>query len=126
MSLAEYEYEVHSSVDVFEDLRHVGERLKSMAESIQLVDKNELKKLAEATKKNQKKLAEKLAKENKIAAAKKAQEDKIIARKVRAAEDKRIKEYLKMLKEKEKEAKKLEKKLKKEAKKEAKKKKIKS
>ena len=44
MSLAEYEYEVHSSVDVFEDLGHVGERLKSMAESIQLVDKNELKK----------------------------------------------------------------------------------
>lgn len=43
MSLAEYEYEVHSSVDVFEDLGHVGERLKSMAESIQLVDKNELK-----------------------------------------------------------------------------------
>ena len=47
MSLAEYEYEVHSSVDVFEDLRHVGERLKSMAESIQLVDKNELKKLSD-------------------------------------------------------------------------------
>ena len=54
----------------------------------------------------------------------KVQEDKIIARKVRAAEDKRIKEYLKMLKEKE--AKKLEKKLKKEAKKEAKKKKTRS
>ena len=47
MSLAEYEYEVHSSVDVFEDLGHVGERLKSMAESIQLVDKNELKKLSD-------------------------------------------------------------------------------
>ena len=47
MSLAEYEYEVHSSVDVFEDLRHVGERLKSMAESTQLVDKNELKKLSD-------------------------------------------------------------------------------
>ncbi|MDA8831511.1 hypothetical protein N9N44_02225, partial [Candidatus Pelagibacter bacterium] len=60
------------------------------------------------------------------ARAKKAKEDKIIAKKVRAAEDKRIKEYLKMLKEIEKEAKKLEKKLKKEAKKEAKKKKIRS
>ena len=93
---------------------------------INKINQNELKKLAEVTKKNQKKLAEKLAKENKIAAAKKAQEDKIIARKVRAAEDKRIKEYLKMLKEKEKEAKKLEKKLKKEAKKEAKKKKTRS
>ena len=93
---------------------------------INKINQNELKKLAEATKKNQKKLAEKLAKENKIAAAKKAQEDKIIARKVRAAEDKRIKEYLKMLKEKEKEAKKLEKKLKKKAKKEAKKKKTRS
>ena len=93
---------------------------------INKINQNELKKLAEVTKKNQKKLAEKLTKENKIAAAKKAQEDKIIARKVRAAEDKRIKEYLKMLKEKEKEAKKLEKKLKKEAKKEAKKKKTRS
>ena len=93
---------------------------------INKINQNELKKLAEVTKKNQKKLAEKLAKENKIAAAKKAQEDKIIARKVRAAEDKRIKEYLKMLKEEEKEAKKLEKKLKKEAKKEAKKKKTRS
>ena len=91
---------------------------------INKINQNELKKLAEVTKKNQKKLAEKLTKENKIAAAKKAQEDKIIARKVRAAEDKRIKEYLKMLKEKE--AKKLEKKLKKEAKKEAKKKKTRS
>ncbi|MDB9930747.1 TolC family protein [Candidatus Pelagibacter sp.] len=90
---------------------------------INKINQNELKKLAEVTKKNQKKLAEKLTKENKIAAAKKVQEDKIIARKVRAAEDKRIKEYLKMLKEKEKEAKKLEKKLKKEAKKEAKNKK---
>ena len=93
---------------------------------INKINQNELKKLAEVTKKNQKKLAEKLTKENKIAAAKKVQEDKIIARKVRAAEDKRIKEYLKMLKEKEKEAKKLEKKLKKEAKKEAKKKKTRS
>ena len=93
---------------------------------INKINQNELKKLAEVTKKNQKKLAEKLTKENKIAAAKKAQEDKIIARKVRAAEDKRIKEYLKMLKEREKEAKKLEKKLKKEAKKEAKKKKTRS
>ena len=93
---------------------------------INKINQNELKKLAEVNKKNQKKLAEKLAKENKIAAAKKVQEDKIIARKVRAAEDKRIKEYLKMLKEKEKEAKKLEKKLKKEAKKEAKKKKTRS
>jgi outer membrane protein TolC len=93
---------------------------------INKINQNELKKLAEVTKKNQKKLAEKLAKENKIAAAKKAKEDKIIARKVRAAEDKRIKEYLKMLKEEEKEAKKLEKKLKKEAKKEAKKKKTRS
>ena len=93
---------------------------------INKINQNELKKLAEVTKKNQKKLAEKLAKENKIAAAKKAQEDKIIARKVRAAEDKRIKEYLKKLKEEEKEAKKLEKKLKKEAKKEAKKKKTRS
>ena len=93
---------------------------------INKINQNELKKLAEVTKKNQKKLAEKLTKENKIAAAKKAQEDKIIARKVRAAEDKRTKEYLKMLKEKEKEAKKLEKKLKKEAKKEAKKKKTRS
>ena len=93
---------------------------------INKINQNELKKLAEVTKKNQKKLAEKLAKENKIAAAKKVQEDKIIARKVRAAEDKRIKEYLKMLKEEEKEAKKLEKKLKKEAKKEAKKKKTRS
>ena len=91
---------------------------------INKINQNELKKLAEVTKKNQKKLAEKLTKENKIAAAKKVQEDKIIARKVRAAEDKRIKEYLKMLKEKE--AKKLEKKLKKEAKKEAKKKKTRS
>ena len=90
---------------------------------INKINKNELEKLAKATEKNQKKLAEKLAKENKIAAAKKIREDKIIARKVRAAEDKRIKEYLKMLKEKEKEAKKLEKKLKKEAKKEAKKRK---
>ena len=93
---------------------------------INKINRNELKKLAEATKKNQKKLAEKLAKENKIAAAKKIREDKIIAKKVRAAEDKRIKEYLKMLKEEEKEAKKLEKKLKKEAKKEAKKKKTRS
>ena len=93
---------------------------------INKINQNELKKLAEVTKKNQKKLAEKLAKENKIAAAKKAKEDKIIAKKVRAAEDKRIKEYLKMLKEEEKEAKKLEKKLKKEAKKEAKKKKTRS
>ena len=93
---------------------------------INKINKNELEKLAKATEKNQKKLAEKLAKENKIAAAKKIREDKIIARKVRAAEDKRIKEYLKMLKEKEKEAKKLEKKLKKEAKKEAKKKKTRS
>ena len=93
---------------------------------INKINQNELKKLAEVTKKNQKKLAEKLTKENKIAAAKKVQEDKIIARKVRAAEDKRIKEYLKILKEREKEAKKLEKKLKKEAKKEAKKKKIRS
>ena len=93
---------------------------------INKINKNELEKLAKATEKNQKKLAEKLAKENKIAAAKKAKEDKILARKVRAAEDKRIKEYLKMLKEKEKEAKKLEKKLKKEAKKEAKKKKTRS
>ena len=93
---------------------------------INKINQNELKKLAEVTKKNQKKLAEKLAKENKIAAAKKVKEDKIIAKKVRAAEDKRIKEYLKMLKEKEKEAKKLEKKLKKEAKKEAKKKKTRS
>ncbi len=93
---------------------------------INKINQNELKKLAEVTKKNQKKLAEKLTKENKIAAAKKAQEDKIIPRKVRAAEDKRIKEYLKMLKEEEKEAKKLEKKLKKEAKKEAKKKKTRS
>ena len=91
---------------------------------INKINQNELKKLAEVTEKNQKKLAEKLTKENKIAAAKKVQEDKIIARKVRAAEDKRIKEYLKMLKEKE--AKKLEKKLKKEAKKEAKKKKTRS
>ena len=73
---------------------------------INKINKNELEKLAKATEKNQKKLAEKLAKENKIAAAKKAKEDKIIAKKVRAAEDKRIKEYLKMLKEKEKEAKK--------------------
>ena len=93
---------------------------------INRINKNELEKLAKATEKNQKKLAEKLAKENKIAAAKKIREDKILARKVRAAEDKRIKEYLKMLKEKEKEAKKLEKKLKKEAKKEAKKKKTRS
>ena len=93
---------------------------------INKINKNELEKLAKATEKNQKKLAEKLAKENKIAAAKKIREDKILARKVRAAEDKRIKEYLKMLKEKEKEAKKLEKKLKKEAKKEAKKKKTRS
>ena len=90
---------------------------------INKINQNELKKLAEVTKKNQKKLAEKLAKENKIAAAKKAKEDKIIAKKVRAAEDKRIKEYLKMLKEEEKEAKKLEKKLKKEAKKKQKKRK---
>lgn len=93
---------------------------------INKINQNELKKLAEVTKKNQKKLAIKLAKENKIANAKKVKEDKIKAKKVRAAEDKRIKEYLKMLKEKEKEAKKLEKKLKKEAKKEAKKKKTRS
>ncbi|MDA8846643.1 TolC family protein [Candidatus Pelagibacter sp.] len=93
---------------------------------INKINKNELEKLAKATEKNQKKLAKKLAKENKIARAKKAKEDKIIAKKVRAAEDKRIKEYLKMLKESEKEAKKLEKKLKKEAKKEAKKNKIRS
>ena len=93
---------------------------------INKINKNELEKLAKATEKKQKKLAKKLAKENKIARAKKAKEDKIIAKKVRAAEDKRIKEYLKMLKEREKEAKKLEKKLKKEAKKEAKKKKIRS
>ena len=73
---------------------------------INKINRNELKKLAEATKKNQKKLAKKLAEENKIANAKKIREDKIIAKKVRAAEDKRIKEYLKMLKEKEKEAKK--------------------
>ncbi|MDA9121760.1 TolC family protein, partial [Candidatus Pelagibacter sp.] len=93
---------------------------------INKINKNELEKLAKATEKKQKKLAKKLAKENKIARAKKVKEDKIIAKKVRAAEDKRIKEYLKMLKEREKEAKKLEKKLKKEAKKEAKKKKIRS
>jgi len=93
---------------------------------INKINKNELEKLAKATEKKQKKLAKKLAKENKIARAKKAKEDKIIAKKVRAAEDKRIKEYLKMLKEREKEAKKLEKKLKKEAKKEAKKKKVRS
>ena len=93
---------------------------------INKINRNELKKLAEATKKNQKKLAKKLAEKNKIANAKKIREDKIIAKKVRAAEDKRIKEYLKMLKEEEKEAKKLEKKLKKEAKKEAKKKKTRS
>ena len=93
---------------------------------INKINKNELEKLAKATEKKQEKLAKKLAKENKIARAKKAKEDKIIAKKVRAAEDKRIKEYLKMLKEKEKEAKKLEKKLKKEAKKEAKKKKVRS
>ena len=93
---------------------------------INKINQNELKKLAEVTEKNQKKLAKKLAKENKIARAKKAKEDKIIAKKVRAAEDKRIKEYLKKLKEEEKEAKKLEKKLKKEAKKEAKKKKTRS
>ena len=93
---------------------------------INKINKNELEKLAKATEKKQEKLAKKLAKENKIARAKKAKEDKIIAKKVRAAEDKRIKEYLKMLKEREKEAKKLEKKLKKEAKKEAKKKKIRS
>ena len=93
---------------------------------INKINQNELKKLAEVTKKNQKKLAEKLAKENKIARAKKVKEDKIKAKKVRAAEDKRIKEYLKKLKEEEKEAKKLEKKLKKEAKKEAKKKKTRS
>ena len=93
---------------------------------INKINKNELEKLAKATEKKQKKLAKKLAKENKIARAKKAKEDKIIAKKVRAAEDKRIKEYLKRLKEEEKEAKKLEKKLKKEAKKEAKKKKTRS
>ena len=93
---------------------------------INKINKNELEKLAKATEKKQKKLAKKLAKENKIAKAKKAKEDKIIAKKERAAEDKRVKEYLKMLKEREKEAKKLEKKLKKEAKKEAKKKKIRS
>ncbi|MDA7801589.1 TolC family protein [Candidatus Pelagibacter sp.] len=93
---------------------------------INKINKNELEKLAKATEKKQEKLAKKLAKENKIARAKKAKEDKIIAKKVRAAEDKRIKEYLKMLKEIEKEAKKLEKKLKKEAKKKAKKKKIRS
>jgi len=93
---------------------------------INKINQNELKKLAEVTEKNQKKLAKKLAKENKIARAKKAKEDKIKAKKVRAAEDKRIKEYLKKLKEEEKEAKKLEKKLKKEAKKEAKKKKTRS
>ena len=93
---------------------------------INKINKNELEKLAKATEKKQKKLAKKLAKENKIARAKKVKEDKIIAKKVRAAEDKRIKEYLKMLKEEEKEAKKLEKKLKKEAKKEAKKKKTRS
>ncbi|MDB9957354.1 TolC family protein [Candidatus Pelagibacter sp.] len=84
---------------------------------INKINQNELKKLAEVTKKKQKKLAKKLAEENKIARAKKAKEDKIKAKKVRAAEDKRIKEYLKRLKEEEKEAKKLEKKLKKEAKK---------
>ncbi|MDC1085469.1 TolC family protein [Candidatus Pelagibacter ubique] len=93
---------------------------------INKINQNELKKLAEVTEKNQKKLAKKIARENKIARAKKAKEDKIKAKKVRAAEDKRIKEYLKKLKEEEKEAKKLEKKLKKEAKKEAKKKKTRS
>ena len=93
---------------------------------INKINQNELKKLAEVTEKNQKKLAKKIAKDNKIARAKKVKEDKIKAKKVRAAEDKRIKEYLKMLKEEEKEAKKLEKKLKKEAKKEAKKKKTRS
>ncbi|MDA9042037.1 TolC family protein [Candidatus Pelagibacter sp.] len=93
---------------------------------INKINQNELKKLAEVTEKNQKKLAKKIARENKIARAKKAKEDKIIAKKVRTAEDKRIKEYLKKLKEEEKEAKKLEKKLKKEAKKEAKKKKTRS
>ncbi|MDC6476141.1 TolC family protein [Candidatus Pelagibacter sp.] len=93
---------------------------------INKINQNELKKLAEVTEKNQKKLAKKIAKENKIARAKKVKEDKIKAKKVRAAEDKRIKEYLRKLKEEEKEAKKLEKKLKKEAKKEAKKKKTRS
>ena len=93
---------------------------------INKINQNELKKLAEVTEKNKKRLAKKIAKKNKIARAKKAKEDKIKAKKVRAAEDKRIKEYLKRLKEEEKEAKKLEKKLKKEAKKEAKKKKTRS
>jgi len=93
---------------------------------INKINQNELKKLAEVTEKNKKRLAKKIAKKNKIARAKKAKEDKIKVKKVRAAEDKRIKEYLKRLKEEEKEAKKLEKKLKKEAKKEAKKKKTRS
>ena len=93
---------------------------------INKINQNELKKLAEVTEKNKKRLAKKIAKKNKIARAKKAKEDKIKAKKVRAAEDKRIKKYLKRLKEEEKEAKKLEKKLKKEAKKRSEKKKTRS
>jgi hypothetical protein len=47
MNLADFEYEAHALVDVYEDLGHVGERLKTIAESAQLVDKNELKILSD-------------------------------------------------------------------------------